>query len=105
MRPRASAGRRTASNACTAALDGGQTLQAYLERIDELVDANDDERSQQILGELVDYATEIAPDASSAVFHAKCDINESAAGRRRKSLAIPTGSRGSAAATTNRIGS
>ncbi|WP_418320034.1 exodeoxyribonuclease I [Piscinibacter sakaiensis] len=41
---------------------GAQTLQAYFEHIDELGEATDDERSQQILGDLVEYATEIAPE-------------------------------------------
>ena len=41
---------------------GVQTLPAYLEHIDELVEARDDERSQYILGELIEYATEIAPE-------------------------------------------
>ncbi|OYT99708.1 MAG: exodeoxyribonuclease I [Burkholderiales bacterium PBB1] len=44
---------------------GGLTLAAFFERIDQLGDAlpdPDDERAQGILGDLVDYATEIAPD-------------------------------------------
>jgi len=40
---------------------GGMTLQAFFERVDEL-EADADERGQHILSELVDYATEIAPD-------------------------------------------
>ncbi|MDL2338883.1 MAG: exodeoxyribonuclease I [Pseudomonadota bacterium] len=40
---------------------GGRTLTAYFERIDELGDSAD-ERGQDILGALVDYATAIAPD-------------------------------------------
>ena len=39
---------------------GGLTLQAFFERVDELSE-NADERGQDILGALVDYATEIAP--------------------------------------------
>jgi exodeoxyribonuclease-1 len=44
---------------------GGLTLAAFFERIDHLGDTlpdPDDERAQGILGDLVDYATEIAPD-------------------------------------------
>ena len=44
---------------------GGLTLAAFFERIDQLGEAlldPDDERAQDILGDLVDYATEIAPD-------------------------------------------
>ena len=44
---------------------GGLTLAAFFERIDQLGEAlsdPDDERAQGILGDLVDYATEIAPD-------------------------------------------
>ncbi len=44
---------------------GGLTLAAFFERIDQLGEAlpdPDDERAQCILGDLVDYATEIAPD-------------------------------------------
>ncbi len=44
---------------------GALTLAAFFERIDQLGDAlpdPDDERAQSILGDLVDYATEIAPD-------------------------------------------
>ncbi|MDH5541214.1 MAG: exodeoxyribonuclease I, partial [Rhizobacter sp.] len=40
---------------------GGLTLQAFMERIDALGESAD-ERAQEILGALVDYATEIAPD-------------------------------------------
>ena len=40
---------------------GAMTLQAFFERVDEL-EADADERGQHILSELVDYATEIAPD-------------------------------------------
>jgi exodeoxyribonuclease I len=40
---------------------GGQTLAAFFERIDQLGETAD-ERGQDILGALVDYATEIAPD-------------------------------------------
>ena len=40
---------------------GGMTLQAYLERIDQLGESAD-ERGQEILGALVDYASEIAPE-------------------------------------------
>jgi exodeoxyribonuclease-1 len=40
---------------------GSQTLQAFFERIDELGEAADD-AAQGILGALVDYATEIAPE-------------------------------------------
>ena len=40
---------------------GGLTLARYLERIDELSETAD-ERGQQILGELVDWAEQIAPD-------------------------------------------
>jgi len=39
---------------------GSVTLQAFFERVDELSE-NADERGQDILGALVDYATEIAP--------------------------------------------
>ncbi len=41
---------------------GAQPLHAWLEHIDKLVETRDDERSQHILGELVEYATEIAPE-------------------------------------------
>jgi exodeoxyribonuclease-1 len=44
---------------------GGLTLAAFFERIDQLGESlpdPDDERAQGILGELVDYATELAPD-------------------------------------------
>ena len=44
---------------------GGLTLAAFFERIDQLGETlpdPDDERAQVILGDLVDYATEIAPD-------------------------------------------
>ena len=44
---------------------GGLTLAAFFERIDQLGEAlpdPDDERALGILGDLVDYATEIAPD-------------------------------------------
>jgi exodeoxyribonuclease-1 len=44
---------------------GGLTLSAFFERIDQLGETlpdPDDERAQGILGDLVDYATEIAPD-------------------------------------------
>ena len=40
---------------------GAMTLHAFFERVDEL-EADADERGQHILSELVDYATEIAPD-------------------------------------------
>ena len=40
---------------------GGQTLQAFFERVDVLGEAADD-TAQGILGALVDYATEIAPE-------------------------------------------
>ena len=40
---------------------GGQTLQAFFEQIDVLGETAD-ERGQDILGALVDYATEIAPE-------------------------------------------
>ncbi len=40
---------------------GGQTLAAYFEQIDQLGETAD-ERGQEILGALVDYATEIVPD-------------------------------------------
>jgi exodeoxyribonuclease I len=40
---------------------GGLTLEAFIERIDALGEEAD-ERSQEILGALVDYATEIAPE-------------------------------------------
>ncbi|MBA3598331.1 MAG: exodeoxyribonuclease I [Methylibium sp.] len=40
---------------------GGQTLEAFFAQIDALVESTD-ERGQQILEALVDYATEIAPD-------------------------------------------
>ena len=40
---------------------GGLTLEAFFERIDELGEEAD-ERGQEILGALVDYATEIAPE-------------------------------------------
>ena len=45
---------------------GGQTLGAYLERLDELAEAameRADERAQGLLEQLVDYAEAIAPDA------------------------------------------
>ncbi|MBX3620044.1 MAG: exodeoxyribonuclease I [Rhizobacter sp.] len=41
---------------------GALTLEAFFERIDQLQETADDERSQDILGSLVDYATEIAPE-------------------------------------------
>jgi exodeoxyribonuclease-1 len=44
---------------------GGLTLAAFFERIDQFGESMpdpDDERAQSILGDLVDYATEIAPD-------------------------------------------
>jgi len=44
---------------------GGLTLQAFFERVDTLEEAMqdaDDERAHEILGALVDYATEIAPE-------------------------------------------
>ena len=37
------------------------TLAAFMERVDQL-EATADDRGQDILGALVDYATEIAPD-------------------------------------------
>ena len=40
---------------------GSQTLPAFFEQIDALQE-NADERGQEILGALVDYATEIAPE-------------------------------------------
>ncbi|HWI09992.1 MAG TPA: exodeoxyribonuclease I [Burkholderiaceae bacterium] len=40
---------------------GGLTLEAFLERVDALGEAAD-ERGQEILGALVDYATQIAPE-------------------------------------------
>ena len=40
---------------------GGRTLEAFFEQIDAL-QGSADERGQDILGALVDYATEIAPD-------------------------------------------
>ena len=40
---------------------GGLTLEAFFECIDALREAAD-ERGQELLGELIDYATEIAPD-------------------------------------------
>ncbi|KQV99252.1 exodeoxyribonuclease I [Rhizobacter sp. Root1221] len=40
---------------------GGLTLEAFFERVDEL-EPDADDRGQHILSELVDYATEIAPD-------------------------------------------
>jgi exodeoxyribonuclease-1 len=40
---------------------GRETLAAYLERIDAMFETAD-ERGQEILGALVDYATEIAPE-------------------------------------------
>jgi exodeoxyribonuclease-1 len=43
-------------------MDGYLTLEAFFERIDQLQETADDERSQDILGALVDYATEIAPE-------------------------------------------
>jgi exodeoxyribonuclease-1 len=41
---------------------GALTLEAYFQHIDQLGEATEDERTQAILGALVDYATEIAPD-------------------------------------------
>ncbi len=42
---------------------GGPTLQAYLEKLDQLMEASgDDERAHEILGALVDYAEHIAPE-------------------------------------------
>lgn len=41
---------------------GAQTLEAFFQRIDELGDATEDEATQDLLGALVDYATEIAPE-------------------------------------------
>ena len=46
---------------------GGLTLEAFFERIDQLssqFEDSADERSQDILGALVDHATEIAPELS-----------------------------------------
>lgn len=40
---------------------GGMTLEAFFERVDEL-EPDADDRGQHILSELVDYATEIAPE-------------------------------------------
>ena len=40
---------------------GSQTLTAFFEQIDALQETAD-ERGQEILGALVDYATEIAPE-------------------------------------------
>ena len=40
---------------------GSQTLSAFMERIDVLGESADDERSQEILGALYDYAEQIAP--------------------------------------------
>ncbi len=42
---------------------GGLTLSAFFERIDQLSEqlAEDDERGQDILGALYDYAEQIAP--------------------------------------------
>jgi exodeoxyribonuclease I len=42
-------------------VEGYLTLEAFFEKIDELQETAD-ERGQELLGELVDYATEIAPD-------------------------------------------
>ncbi len=44
-------------------MGGAPALEQWLAHIDSLIDANDDERSQHILGELVEYATGIAPEA------------------------------------------
>jgi exodeoxyribonuclease-1 len=41
--------------------DGGPTLAAFMDRIDELGE-NADERGQELLGALADWASEIAPD-------------------------------------------
>ena len=43
---------------------GGLTLEAFFEQVDVLGEAGDDgdERRQDILGALVDYATQIAPE-------------------------------------------
>jgi len=41
---------------------GSQTLEAFFERVDALSESVEDERGQEILGALVDYATEIAPE-------------------------------------------
>ena len=44
---------------------GGLTLEAFFEQIDvlgEALESRSDERGQDILGALVDYATQIAPD-------------------------------------------
>ena len=41
---------------------GLRSVQAYFEHIDELFESNSDERSQHLLGELVEYATEIVPE-------------------------------------------
>jgi exodeoxyribonuclease I len=40
---------------------GAQTLETFFERIDVL-EEDADERGQEILGALVDYATQIAPE-------------------------------------------
>ena len=40
---------------------GAQTLSAFMERIDQLGETAEDERSQEILGALYDYAEQIAP--------------------------------------------
>jgi exodeoxyribonuclease-1 len=40
---------------------GAQTLESFFERIDAL-EEDADERGQEILGALVDYATQIAPE-------------------------------------------
>ncbi|MDT8998890.1 exodeoxyribonuclease I [Paucibacter sp. APW11] len=42
---------------------GAQTLTQFFERIDALGEAHEDERSQEILGALYDYAEQIAPPA------------------------------------------
>lgn len=41
---------------------GATTIDAYLQRIDELGDATEDERAHELLGALVDYGTSIAPE-------------------------------------------
>ena len=43
-------------------IGGSLTLEAFFQQIDELSETAEDERSQDILGALVDYATEIAPE-------------------------------------------
>ncbi len=52
---------------CTARLHegqgGGLTVAAFLQRVDELAEQQDDERAQDLLGALVDYAQDIAPPA------------------------------------------